>query len=812
MLIFRDRVRLTAASLGMLVAACGSGGGGGGDSQPSVSFVLDSSAVAEDGSALAVEVELRRAGGGLAAELTVDVEFGGSATLGADFTLPGGTTVTFAAGSLTGDRQVVSVVPTTDMLVEPPEDIALQLVNVSAGAVIGTRSLHAVELEEANPATVRFVASESATPDESAGDHGVEVELATTGGAQLAVDLTVEVADAGAGSATSGSDYADFPVTQVTFSAGSGDGVREAVQVGVLDDDEVEGDESVVLVLRNPSLEGTVIGQSVHDVIVTDDDATGPAFLSVKIGAAQTAAHSGDSLDLGSAVVGGAEQDGELMTVANLGNDMLDLDAPYLVGADSGEFKVTVEEGPLAGAMTAPVADFASPLVQSAALGKGLAEMVVDATAEAVLDRPAHAVWHDFELPDGATVDLDLERLRSPWSADAVIWIDGAPSDMSPAEMTAGLNVWRGSVVDVEDSNVFLATTSAGVDGWIRVGSGPENHFHLGTVHSATGTVWVASEARLLGDTGSPPNLCAGSLGPAGAPGPEANPGLGELVTSGGALLADCRIAIETDYQFFSKLESSQAVTNYVTSLIAAVSNVYLADVQTTLSIAYLGIHTTADDGWSTPDGPGSTIAMIDEFQAAWGPSFGGSWPVQANLAHFISGASMGGGVAYVDVLCNSDYGFGVSADMHGRLDWSTFDYGVSSLSWDFVVVAHELGHNFGALHTHDYCPPLDTCQPTCEGPRQCGSGTLMSYCHLCSGGFSNLELRFHPFVANEMRREVNASCLEPADLGPGEYLTYRLCLVPTSTGAKGATLHLGHTAANEPNPFALGLEGQGTD
>jgi hypothetical protein len=61
------------------------------------------------------------------------------------------------------------------------------------------------------------------------------------------------------------------------------------------------------------------------------------------------------------------------------------------------------------------------------------------------------------------------------------------------------------------------------------------------------------------------------------------------------------------------------------------------------------------------------------------------------------------------------------------------------------MVVAHETGHNCGTWHTHDYSPPIDGC-----GLGDCSDAwgaTIMSYCHTCSGGLSNMVMSFHPLV-----------------------------------------------------------------
>jgi len=300
----------------------------------------------------------------------------------------------------------------------------------------------------------------------------------------------------------------------------------------------------------------------------------------------------------------------------------------------------------------------------------------------------------------------------------------------------------------------------------------------------------------------APDQVCAGELFVPGASAPQAltqdPPGPSPLT------LANCRLAIESDWQYFQKFGSSVLLTNYVTEQIAAISEQYVTDVQTTLSIAYLGIHTDSNDGWTAPDGPGTTIDVLNEFRSAWS----GSWPASADLAHFFSGANLGGGVAYVNALCNQSFGFGVSGNLQGTINWVAWTGNPGNFTWDFIVVAHELGHNFGTQHTHDYCPPLDHCYSNCDGTTSCPRGTLMSYCHAC-GGLANIDLYFHPVTANVMRQGVNASCLGDAQLGPGEFMRWRLRFNPlTATGVRTGTLSFTHDAPNATNPFRVQLTG----
>lgn len=124
-----------------------------------------------------------------------------------------------------------------------------------------------------------------------------------------------------------------------------------------------------------------------------------------------------------------------------------------------------------------------------------------------------------------------------------------------------------------------------------------------------------------------------------------------------------------------------------------------------------------------------STIAYLNELAKI-------PRPVNVNLLHSLSTRSLGGGVAYLGGLYTRGYCYGVSA-VYGNFH-----------TWDRYVVAHELGHNFGADHTHEMNPPVDTCGFSCPSNPV---GTIMSYCHLCSGGLSNLRYEWAPRVRDRI-------------------------------------------------------------
>ncbi len=190
---------------------------------------------------------------------------------------------------------------------------------------------------------------------------------------------------------------------------------------------------------------------------------------------------------------------------------------------------------------------------------------------------------------------------------------------------------------------------------------------------------------------------------------------------------------------------STTTATNYATDLVGAVSAIYERDVNVQLRISTLTIWTTAD-----PFGGSNSNQQLDNYQTYVIANRSG---ISRDLAHLLDNQTGDGGIAYLDVLCSNSFGLGVS-NIYGTVNFPAPGY-----TWDVHVLSHELGHNFGSPHTHCYSPPIDMCygqQPGCYiGPSVPTTGTIMSYCHLTSGG---VNLVFHSRVISVIRAEAEAA------------------------------------------------------
>lgn len=399
----------------------------------------------------------------------------------------------------------------------------------------------------------------------------------------------------------------------------------------------------------------------------------------------------------------------------------------------------------------------------------GLVEVTPDYAVMRELLAERSVILRDAYLPGGQLVDLALERIDLA-KRKFGFFVDG----VRRPDLLDGLDlsVWRGTVLGDSHSEVLLSFSRAGTRGWIK---------HQGTlVHLMpqpdetgdweAGSTLLVTEATLIANGRSLDEFCGfdqarvrgigeGSVNPGNDLEDLQGQGQGtQALGSGSCTLREATLAVETDFQLFQQWGSLAAETAYVTTLLAAGSDRYEQQIETVLTFPYVQFYTTSGDPWSSQDSGGSSIDLLYEFQAAWV----GNVPMGANLGHFLSGAGLGGGVAWLDVLCNNEFNFGVSGNIDGNV---SFPVQQQPSNWDFIVWTHEVGHNFSTPHTHDYCPPIDECAPSgyfgqCQNAAVCtNQGTIMSYCHLCSGGTANVTTFFHPQVVTTMKNSAT-SCL----------------------------------------------------
>lgn len=359
----------------------------------------------------------------------------------------------------------------------------------------------------------------------------------------------------------------------------------------------------------------------------------------------------------------------------------------------------------------------------------------------------------DVPLPGGPVA---LELVRVPLDRSAHVYVDG---ELVSGGLDRGdLSVWTGSVVGDENLRAMLGFSLAGCHGWIDT---PEGRFEL-LSSPGEGGDWTRARARLV------PAAAVESLGGDGPPrcatdtssfdGTIAAPRMPARAQLGiGPNTLECPIAIETDYQLYQVFGDLAAEQNYVAFLLAALSDRFLEQVDVVFTYPYIAFYTNPNDPWTSQDNGGGCGDVLNEFQSAWA----GNLPNGAALGHFLSGASLGCGVAWVGVVCNPTWGFSLSCCINGGV---TFPVQQGSNTWDFFVAAHEIGHNFGSGHTHDYCPPLDRCADNCTGVNECTSqGTNLSYCHGCPGGMNNITTYYHPTVVGVMRQHAESTCLGSA-------------------------------------------------
>lgn len=364
---------------------------------------------------------------------------------------------------------------------------------------------------------------------------------------------------------------------------------------------------------------------------------------------------------------------------------------------------------------------------------------------QSALDRLLHAggevTLAGFPMPGDRRADLRLEPFQV-LTPDASVVLATRKGEVEIGSPEVAL--FRGQIVGEPDSHVFLSFSDFGTNGLIQSGD------HTAVLSSGGFRSGLPTVIADLADFPDPPEFAKGWECHVDAA--HFNPlGLDLAPVGDGTLDPQdnpcrvARIAIEGDYEYTAWLfgGDTEASAAYAVTLLGAVSEIYTRDLNVRLLVPFIRLWTDENDPY---DGD-----KLSQFRAEYKSHMQG---VDRELAHLLSG-NYGGGVAWVSVLCSKDYGYGLSG-VAGSFPYPLRDH--DGGNWDLMVVAHEIGHNFGTLHTHDgYDPHIDDC-----GNGDCSlawGGTIMSYCHTCPGGMNNIVLAFHPRVIAQISGYMDGAC-----------------------------------------------------
>ncbi|MGH0037215.1 MAG: zinc-dependent metalloprotease family protein [Myxococcota bacterium] len=243
----------------------------------------------------------------------------------------------------------------------------------------------------------------------------------------------------------------------------------------------------------------------------------------------------------------------------------------------------------------------------------------------------------------------------------------------------------------------------------------------------ATGTCAAA------GGDGTPAGL--GALGAVGAEGAERT----ARATSPSAASHFIDVAVIGDARYSSNQDDPMGLA---IALFNAVDGLYAEQVGVALNV--VGVDLLSDDGGLSSSEAGRLLDQLADLAAT-------SSLDNPGLVHLLTGRNLDGstvGIAFIAALCNESAGVSLSEIRNG------------SFGSDTILIAHEIGHNFGAPHDSELGSPC--------------SGTPTGF--VMSPNLGDTSERFSSCSLDRMEPEIaTASCL--ADLPPDEPVVTEPCL-----------------------------------
>ncbi len=251
------------------------------------------------------------------------------------------------------------------------------------------------------------------------------------------------------------------------------------------------------------------------------------------------------------------------------------------------------------------------------------------------------------------------------------------------------------------------------------------------------------------------------------------------VVDSTAVTLRYATVAVDTDSLFMSRLFSNNptSATNWIASMFNTMNTMYENDLQVHLLIGTTILRTSSASDPYTSFTPGASTSELSFFGNYWETN---ESSVYRSFAILLSGqiastsnSCSASGIAWIDAYCNKGQPNGGTGQTFGSYSVNQVCTSIGidpSGTFNARIVGHELGHNFGADHTHctdisngnspvstgtiDQCYAGESGRGCYGGALTCptgGKGTIMSYCNVgaCSGT-QNL-LQFHATQINDV-------------------------------------------------------------
>ena len=209
----------------------------------------------------------------------VDVDYttvNGTATAGSDFTATSGTVriTSSDAGPIyftSSETNTITVTIADDSVYESSENLDVTLSNIQNATGSFSDSSGRITITDNDGApTVDFNAT-SSSGAESTSSAALQVDLSTSSSSNVTVDYAVTGTATGTGT--------DYTLANGTLTITAGNTTGTITIASIVDDALVEGNETVIVTLSNPS--GATLGtDTVHTYTITDNDGTSSSTVS----------------------------------------------------------------------------------------------------------------------------------------------------------------------------------------------------------------------------------------------------------------------------------------------------------------------------------------------------------------------------------------------------------------------------------------------------------------------------------------------------------------------------------------------------